>query len=82
MTRSEIEAARHVQMADTPLTVVSSGVKVDGDKKWASKQEDLTGITKNLRNWDIVKDAPHEVWRTTEGRRVLEKRLREMVSEE
>jgi pimeloyl-ACP methyl ester carboxylesterase len=82
MTRSEIEAARHVQMADTPLTVVSSGVKVDGDKKWASKQEDLTGITENLRNWDIVKDAPHEVWRTTEGRRVLEKRLREMVSDE
>ncbi|KAL3461067.1 hypothetical protein BJX64DRAFT_170547 [Aspergillus heterothallicus] len=82
MTRSEIEAARHVQMADTPLTVVSSGVKVDADKKWARKQEDLTGITENLRNWDIVKDAPHEVWRTTEGRRVLEKRLREMVSAE
>ncbi|KAL2849125.1 hypothetical protein BJY01DRAFT_148971 [Aspergillus pseudoustus] len=82
MTRSEIQAARHVQMADTPLTVVSSGVKVDGDKKWASKQEDLTGITENLRSWDIVKDAPHEVWRTTEGRRVLEKRLREMVSAE
>ncbi|KAL2812057.1 hypothetical protein BJX63DRAFT_397343 [Aspergillus granulosus] len=82
MTRSEIEAARHVQMADTPLTVVSSGVKVDRDKKWASKQEDLTGITENLKNWDIVKDAPHEVWRTTEGRRVLGKRLRKMISAE
>ncbi|KAL2801603.1 hypothetical protein BJX63DRAFT_442171 [Aspergillus granulosus] len=68
MMRSEIEAASHVQMADMPLTI-----------KWASKQEDHTNITKNLKNWDIVKDAPHEVWKTTEGRRVLEKRLREMV---
>ncbi|KAL4929290.1 uncharacterized protein BDV17DRAFT_290937 [Aspergillus undulatus] len=79
MTTSEVQAARHVQMADTPLVVVSSGVEVDKSQKWADKQEDLTGITKNLRNWDIVKDAPHEVWRTTEGRRVLEERLRALV---
>ncbi|KAL4950344.1 hypothetical protein BDW69DRAFT_58499 [Aspergillus filifer] len=80
MTYSEIQAARHVQMADTSLVVVSSGVEVDKSKKWADKQEDLTAITKNLKNWDIVKDAPHEVWKTTEGRRVLEERLRAMVS--
>ncbi|KAL4884357.1 hypothetical protein BJY04DRAFT_7110 [Aspergillus karnatakaensis] len=79
MTSSEIQAARHVQMADTPLVVVSSGKAVNGSKKWADKQEDLTGITKNLRNWDIVKDAPHEVWKTTEGRRVVEQRLREVL---
>lgn len=79
MTSFEIQAARHVQMADTPLVVVSSGNEVDGSKKWADKQEGLTGITKNLLNWDIVKDAPHEVWKTTEGRRVLEQRLREVL---
>ncbi|KAL2859936.1 uncharacterized protein BJX67DRAFT_392190 [Aspergillus lucknowensis] len=79
MTSSEIQAARHVQMADTPLTVVSSGNKVRKSAKWATRQEDLTALTKNLSHWDIVKGAPHEVWKTTEGRRVLEKRLREMV---
>ncbi|KAL4802724.1 hypothetical protein BDV18DRAFT_146414 [Aspergillus unguis] len=79
MTYSEIEAARHVQMAETPLVVVSSGNEVDHSTKWADSQEDLTGITKNLRNWDIVKEAPHEVWKTTEGRRVIEERLRALV---
>ncbi|KAL2821715.1 hypothetical protein BDW59DRAFT_108495 [Aspergillus cavernicola] len=82
MTSSEISAARHVQMPDTPLTVVSSGKEVRKSEKWAGRQEDLTAITKNLKNWDIVKDAPHEVWKTTEGRRLLEQRLREMVLEE
>ncbi|KAL4782910.1 hypothetical protein BJX76DRAFT_358446 [Aspergillus varians] len=81
MTSSEIQAARHVQMADTPLVVVSSGIEVRKNGKWADRQEDLTGITKNLKHWDIVKGAPHEVWKTTEGRRILEERLRAMVSE-
>lgn len=62
--------------------VISSGDEVKKSDKWADKQEDLTSITKNLKNWDIVKDAPHDVWKTTEGRRVLEERLRAMVSEE
>ncbi|RDW70797.1 DUF2417 domain-containing protein [Aspergillus mulundensis] len=79
MTYSEIQAARHVQMADTPLVVVSSGDEVDNNRKWAQKQEDLTAITKNLKNWDVVQDAPHEVWRTTKGRQTLEERLRAMV---
>lgn len=80
MTFSEIQAARHVQMAETPLVLVSSGEEVDGSQKWADGQEDLTGITKNLKNWDIVKGAPHEVWRSTEGRALIEERLRAMVS--
>ncbi|RHZ66335.1 uncharacterized protein CDV56_103848 [Aspergillus thermomutatus] len=79
MTASEIQTARHVQMPDTPLVVVSSGVEVRKSQKWAKTQEDLTKITKNLKDWDIVKGAPHEVWRTTEGRQVLEKRLKELV---
>ncbi|OJJ62204.1 hypothetical protein ASPSYDRAFT_40824 [Aspergillus sydowii CBS 593.65] len=82
LTSSEIQAARHVQMADTPLMVISSGNELKKSDKWADKQEDLTTITQNLKNWDIVKDAPHEVWKTTEGRRLLEERLRAMVSAE
>jgi hypothetical protein len=42
----------------------------------------LTKITKDLKDWDIVKGAPHEVWRTSEGRQVLEKRLKKLVKGE
>lgn len=69
-------------MPDTPLVVVSSGIEVRRSDKWAKTQEDLTKITKNLKEWDIVKGAPHEVWKTTEGRQVLGKRLKEMVKGE
>ncbi|GFF89341.1 uncharacterized protein C23C11.06c [Aspergillus lentulus] len=82
MTASEIQTARHVQMPDTPLVVVSSGIEVHRSNKWAKTQEDLTKITKNLKHWDIVKGAPHEVWRNTEGRQILERRLKELVKGE
>ncbi|PYH99998.1 hypothetical protein BO71DRAFT_446237 [Aspergillus ellipticus CBS 707.79] len=79
MTASEVQTARHVQMADTPLVVVSSGVEARKSQRWAKAQEDLTLITKNLKDWDVVDDAPHEVWSVVEGRRVIEKRLKELV---
>jgi pimeloyl-ACP methyl ester carboxylesterase len=82
MTASEVQAARHVQMPNTPLVVVSSGLEVRKSEKWAKKQEDLTKITKDLKDWDIVEGAPHEVWRTSEGRQVLEKRLKKLVKGE
>ncbi|PWY85213.1 integral membrane protein [Aspergillus eucalypticola CBS 122712] len=82
MTSSEIQTARHVQMADTPLVVISSGIEVRKSEKWAKRQEELTKITKNLKNFDIVKGAPHEVWRDVEGRRVIEKRLSELVKKD
>ncbi|RAK91661.1 integral membrane protein [Aspergillus costaricaensis CBS 115574] len=82
MTSSEIQTARHVQMADTPLVVISSGIEVRKSEKWAKRQEELTKITKNLKNFDIVKGAPHEVWRDVEGRRVIEKRLGELVKKD
>ena len=46
---------------------------------WANQQEDLTNVTDNLLAWDVVSGAPHEVWKTADGRRVLEKRLRQLV---
>lgn len=79
ITSSEIGTARHVQMPNTALMVVSSGDETDKDDKWKERQEDLTKITKNLKEWDVVKGAPHEVWRSSEGRYVLEKRLRQLV---
>ncbi|KAF9884427.1 hypothetical protein FE257_001758 [Aspergillus nanangensis] len=79
MTWSEIQTARHVQVAETPLMVVSSGVEVKKSEKWSKAQEGLTKVTRNLQEWDIVNGAPHEVWKTVEGRQLLEKRLRQLV---
>lgn len=61
------------------MSVISSGIAVRKDSEWEKKQRDLTHITKNLKSWDIVNRAPSEVWRTLEGRTVIEKRLKEMV---
>ncbi|PWY95737.1 hypothetical protein BO94DRAFT_530479 [Aspergillus sclerotioniger CBS 115572] len=82
MTSSEVQTARHIQMPDTPVVVVSSGMEVKRSQKWAKKQEELTKITQNLKDWDIVDGAPHEVWRAVEGRRVIEKRLAELIGKE
>ncbi|KAI1917031.1 hypothetical protein LOZ52_004532 [Ophidiomyces ophidiicola] len=79
MTKSEISSARNIQTPSTPLVVVSSGREMRRNKNWAEKQEDLTKITRNLIAWDIVKGVPHQVWETLEGRKILEKRLKELV---
>ncbi|KAJ6123066.1 hypothetical protein N7512_005531 [Penicillium capsulatum] len=80
MTAAEVESARHIQMGQTPLVVVSSGQQSQ-DPTWEKRQEDLSHITNKLLSWDVVNDAPHEVWTTGEGRRVLEKRLKDIVQE-
>jgi pimeloyl-ACP methyl ester carboxylesterase len=79
LTKNEISSARNIQTNKTPLVVVSSGIEVKKSSQWETKQEDLTKITKNLVAWDIVNAAPHEVWKTREGRRVLEKRLGQLL---
>ena len=81
MTAAEVQSARHIQMGQTPLVVVSSGQEMRKDPEWAKRQEDLSTITNNLLSWDVVRDAPHEIWTDGEGRQVLEKRLREIVQE-
>ncbi|KAJ5106217.1 hypothetical protein N7456_002892 [Penicillium angulare] len=80
MTAAEVQSARHIQMGDTPVVVVSSGKKMK-DPEWAKRQEDLSHITERLVSWDVVRDAPHEIWTDTEGRRVLEQRLKDIVKE-
>ena len=79
LTKNEVSQARHIQKPETPLVVVSSGINVRKDDEWKKKQKDLTKVTENLLSWDVVNAAPHEVWRTLEGRKVLEKRLGELV---
>ena len=79
LTRNEVMQARNIQSRKTPLVVVSSGIEVRRDHDWARKQEDLTKLTKRLVSWDQVNGAPHEVWKTLEGRNVLEQRLGQLV---
>ncbi|KAF2763716.1 hypothetical protein EJ03DRAFT_322462 [Teratosphaeria nubilosa] len=81
LTKSEVVSSRNIQLqaADTPLVVVSSGISNAKDQEWARKQKDLTTITDNLISWDVVKKAPHYVWKTFDGRQVLEKRLSQLV---
>ncbi|RMZ81054.1 hypothetical protein DV738_g2378, partial [Chaetothyriales sp. CBS 135597] len=76
LTKSEIITARNIQQRDVKLVVVSSGVHLKQDRDWETKQEELSRITDSLIAWDIVAKAPpEEVWRTPDGRALLEKRL-------
>lgn len=78
-TRRDVQAARAIQLRDTPLVVVSSGQRVKADERWARGQRDLTHLTDKLKHWDIVDGAPHDVWKTDEGAQAVEKRLRQVV---
>ena len=80
LTKSEISAARTIQARDVALVVVSSGIHSRRDSEWARKQQDLTKVTDNLVAWDTVRKAPSDVWETFEGRKILEKRLGELVA--
>ena len=79
LTKNEVSQARNIQDDQTALVVVSSGINVRKDSEWEKKQRDLSTITNNLVSWDVVNAAPHEVWRTFEGRKILEQRLGELV---
>ena len=78
-TKRDVKSARQIQPRDTPLVVVSSGKHIKQSRTWEKKQRDLTELTDNLKKWDIVDGAPHEVWRTLQGRQRIEKRLRQLV---
>ncbi|KAF7533824.1 hypothetical protein G7Z17_g13455 [Cylindrodendrum hubeiense] len=78
-TRRDVEASRGIQNKDTPLVVISSGSHIKSSGRWERKQRDLTKLTDNLRSWDIVDFAPHEVWSTFEGREKMEQRLKQLV---
>ena len=79
LSKNELTTARNIQSNKTPVVVVSSGVEVGRDADWGRKQEDLSRLTKRVIAWDVVEGAPHQVWRSNEGKRLLEKRLGELV---
>ncbi|EDO01956.1 hypothetical protein SS1G_04431 [Sclerotinia sclerotiorum 1980 UF-70] len=81
LTKNEISSARNIQYDTTPLVVISSGIEVRRNDEWKRKQEDLTHLTNSLISWDVVNKAPSEVWRTLEGRNIIEKRLKKLVKE-
>jgi len=59
--------------------VVSSGIRCRTDSEWERKQKDLSNLTDNLVSWDVVNKAPHQVWQSYDGRRIMEKRLATLV---
>lgn len=79
LTKDEVRTSRNIQLKDTPLALISSGIDVRRDSEWEAKQRDLTHVTNNLVAWDIINKAPSEVWRTYSGRQAIEKRLKELV---
>jgi len=79
LTRRDVVASRAIQHKETPLVLITSGIKMRADSEWEAKQRDLSHLTMNLEDWDIVADAPHRVWDTLEGRDMMEKRLRKLV---
>ncbi|KAF2707773.1 hypothetical protein K504DRAFT_483091 [Pleomassaria siparia CBS 279.74] len=79
LSKNEVVSARNIQGSDTPLVVVSSGIKCRTDSEWERKQKDLTTLTDNLVSWDVVNKAPHQVWDTLDGRTIMEKRLGSLV---
>jgi pimeloyl-ACP methyl ester carboxylesterase len=81
LTKNDISSAKIIQQENTPLVVISSGIECRRDHDWERKQEDLTKLTKNLLNWTVVNKAPHQVWKTLEGRAAMEKGLKKLVKE-
>ncbi|RWA12417.1 hypothetical protein EKO27_g2678 [Xylaria grammica] len=82
LSKRDVASSRAIQPQDVPLTLISSGAHIREDSEWEEKQRDLSGLTHNLQHWDIVNDAPHQVWATLEGRELIEKRVRQLVHKE
>ncbi|KAI4766646.1 hypothetical protein E4T51_00399 [Aureobasidium sp. EXF-12344] len=81
LTKNEVASARTIQTPDVPLVIISSSISNRRDSEWERKQRDLTKLTENLISWDVVNKAPHEVWRTLDGRNVMDKRLKDIVKQ-
>lgn len=79
LTKRDVASARAIQDRGVPVVVISSAIKVRTDSEWESKQRDLTQLTDNLHDWDVVNQAPHQVWKTLDGREIIEKRIKQLV---
>lgn len=79
LTRRDVTSSRAIQNRDVPVVVISSGVQMRKDSQWEEKQRDLTQLTDNLHDWDVVSKAPHQVWGTLDGREIIERRIKQLV---
>ncbi|KAK0730672.1 hypothetical protein B0H67DRAFT_562524 [Lasiosphaeris hirsuta] len=79
LTKRDVVSSRTIQYRHTPVVVISSGEQIRRDSEWENKQRDLTHLTRNLKDWDIVEKAPHQVWKTLEGRELIERRLKKLA---
>jgi len=77
ITRNEVIAADAIIPKNIPVAVVSSG-KECKNKDWEEGQRELSEKAEK-RIWDVVGKAGHDVWRNEEGKKVLKKRLAELV---
>ena len=77
ITRNEVIAADAIIPNNILIVVVSSGKECE-NKDWAEGQRELSGKGKK-QIWDVVGKAGHDVWRNEEGKKVLKKRLAELV---
>ena len=80
LTKTSVKQAKNIQDKDTSLVVVSSGIRYYSDEDWREKQTELTKITDKLVAWDVVRKAPHEVWKTEEGEKVIRQRIEELIA--
>jgi pimeloyl-ACP methyl ester carboxylesterase len=80
-TKNEIDAARVILPADTPIIVVSSGKAMKKSREWSDGQRELTKLSDNVLAWDVVNGANHNVWENPEGKEMLEKRLGQLVKQ-
>ncbi|KAI5284182.1 hypothetical protein KEM52_003027 [Ascosphaera acerosa] len=81
LTRPDLARADEALDRRLPLAVVAAGREVERDKQWARAQEQLRAVSDNLLSWTVVKGAPHEVWESREGKRVLDEQLRRVLEE-
>jgi len=79
LSKRDVVSSRAIQNKRTPVVVISSGVQMRKDSEWKEKQRDLTHLTDRLEDWDVVEEAPHQVWETPEGRELIERRLKKLA---
>lgn len=79
LTKQEVNSALAIQGMDHPLAVLSSGIMADRDREWAHRQKDLCDMSEKSIGCETVPGAPHEIWKSSKGRVLIEEYMGELV---
>jgi pimeloyl-ACP methyl ester carboxylesterase len=79
ISAGQVTAAQAIIPKTVPFVVVSSGQECHRDKEWEKGQKELALGGGRNGTWDVVENAGHQVWMNDEGKRILKKRLSEIV---